>query len=58
MKSAIELLTADISVKDKMAAIRTLLEYNLAKPAATSNVNVRTAEDFLDDIAEADSTKE
>ena len=52
MKSAIELLASDITVKDKLSAIRTLLEYNMQKPASTSNINVKTAEDFLDDIAE------
>lgn len=51
MKQALEMLAEDNATKDKLAIIRTLLEYNLAKPAATSNVNLRTAEDFLDEIA-------
>jgi hypothetical protein len=51
MKSAIEMLASDVSTKDKIAVIRTLLEYNMAKPAATQNLNVKTAEDFLDELA-------
>lgn len=54
MRSAIELLSSELSTKDKLAVIRTLLEYNMAKPAATTNLNVKTAEDFLDELAEED----
>lgn len=51
MKSAIELLASDINVKDKLTAIRTLLEYNMARPAAATNITLKTSEDFLDEIA-------
>lgn len=54
MKNALELLAEDNSTKDKLAIIRTLLEYNMAKPASTQNVNVKTAEDFLDELAAQD----
>jgi len=54
MKDALQLLAEDNSTKDRLSIIRTLLEYNMAKPAATQNVNVRTAEDFLDEIASKD----
>jgi hypothetical protein len=52
MQQAITMLASDISSKDKLSVIRTLLEYNMAKPAATSNLNIKTAEDFLDDLAD------
>jgi hypothetical protein len=51
MKEALVLLAEQNSTKDRLAIIRTLLEYNLAKPAATQNVNLKTAEDFLDELA-------
>lgn len=51
MKAALEMLAEDNATKDKLSIIRTLLEYNLAKPASTANVNLKTAEDFLDDLA-------
>jgi hypothetical protein len=56
MKTALEMLAEDNSSKDKLAIIRTLLEYNLAKPAATQNVNIKTAEDFLDELASEDAS--
>lgn len=58
MKTTLEMLAEENSTKDKLAIIRTLLEYNLAKPAATQNVNIKTAEDFLDDLAAEDDTPE
>jgi hypothetical protein len=51
MKAAVEMLAEDLPTKDKLATIRTLLEWNLAKPASTQNLNVKTAEDFLDELA-------
>lgn len=48
-----------INVKDKLAAARLVLEYTKAKPAAKSEVTVKTAEDFLLDIAkDLDQDKE
>lgn len=54
MKRAMEMLAEDNSAKDKISLIRTLLEYNMAKPASTQNVNLKTAEDFLDELADSD----
>lgn len=54
MKRAMEMLAEENSTKDKISLIRTLLEYNLAKPASTQNVNLKTAEDFLDELADSD----
>jgi hypothetical protein len=52
MQAAIELLALnEAPTKDRLATIRTLLEYNMAKPASTANLNVKTAEDFLDELA-------
>lgn len=58
MKQALEMLAEDNSTKDRLAIVRTLLEYNLAKPASTQNVNLKTAEDFLDDLANEDTSDE
>lgn len=51
MQAAVEMLAQPNQTKDRLAIIRTLLEFNMARPAATSNVNLRTAEDFLADLA-------
>jgi hypothetical protein len=51
MEQAIVMLSSDLPAKDKLGVIRTILEWNLAKPAATNNINVKTAEDFLDELA-------
>jgi hypothetical protein len=58
MKNALEMLAEDNSTKDKLAIIRTLLDFNMAKPAATQNVNIKTAEDFLDELAAEDGPTE
>lgn len=58
MKEALEMLASDIATRDKHAVIRTLLEYNMAKPAATQNVNIKTAEDFLDELAAEDDSED
>lgn len=55
MMETLEMLTGEMSVKDRLAVARTLLEFNLAKPASTSNVNIKTAEDFLDELASKDA---
>lgn len=52
MEAATQMLASDLPAKDRLAVIRTLLEYNMAKPAATTNLNVKSAEDFLDELAE------
>lgn len=52
LQTAVELMRMDvINHKDKLAAARTLLEWTLAKPTSSSEVTVKTAESFLDDIA-------
>jgi len=56
MKTALEMLALDNSTRDKLSIVRTLLEYTHSKPAATQNVNLRTAEDFLDELAAEDGT--
>ena len=54
MQEALELLNTPQSTRDRLATIRTLLEFNMAKPASTQNVNLKTAEDFLDELANGD----
>lgn len=50
--AAVETMRMDvINVKDKLAAARLVLEFTKAKPASKSDVTVRTAESFLQDIA-------
>lgn len=41
----------DLTPKDQLAAAKMVAEYTLAKPAAESTVTVKTAETFLDEIA-------
>ena len=49
---AVEIMRRDdIHPKDKLAAAKTVLDWTLAKPATEANVNVKTAESFLEDIA-------
>lgn len=50
--TAVEIMRReDIHPKDKLTAAKTVLEWTMAKPATESNVNVKTAESFLEDIA-------
>lgn len=50
--TAVEIMRReDIHPKDKLAAAKAVMEWTLAKPASEANVNVRTAESFLEDIA-------
>jgi hypothetical protein len=52
IETVVELVRrTDIHPKDKLASARTLLEWTLAKPATEANVNLKKAEDFLDDLA-------
>jgi len=46
-----EMRRKDLLPKDKLSAARTVLEWSMAKPAAETNVTVKKAEDFLNDIA-------
>jgi hypothetical protein len=51
MMAALELL-AEPGTKDmKLKVLRTILEYNLAKPVVKTDVTVRTAEDWLAELA-------
>lgn len=50
--TAVEIMRRDdISPKDKLSAAKAVMEWTLAKPAIETNMNVRTAESFLEDIA-------
>lgn len=52
IEAAVESMRMEaINVKDKLAAARLVLEFTMAKPAAQSEVTVKTAESFLADIA-------
>lgn len=52
IEAVVEVMRLDkLPPKDKIAAARTVLEWTMAKPASESTVNVKTAEDFLADIA-------
>ena len=52
IETAVEVMRRDdIHPKDKLTAAKVILEYTLSKPASEANVNVRTAESFLEDIA-------
>lgn len=51
MKTALEMLAEDNATRDRLAIVRTLLEFTHSKPASTQNVNLKTAEDFLDELA-------
>lgn len=50
--TAVEIMRReDIHPKDKLAAAKAVMEWTLAKPASEANINVKTAESFLEDIA-------
>jgi hypothetical protein len=51
LKTAFSLMQEPGSKEFKLKALRTVLEYTKAKPAAKSDVTIRTAEDFLDELA-------
>ncbi len=52
IETAVEIMRReDIHPKDKLTAAKTVLEWTLSKPATEANVNVRSAESFLEDIA-------
>lgn len=60
LTTAVEIMRIDaINVKDKLAAARTVLEWTMSKPASQTDVTVKRAEDFLNDIAiEMDEEKQ
>lgn len=55
---ALKLMRAPGDKKFKHSVLRTILEYRLAKPTTKTDVTVRTAEDWLDEIAEKEGDAE
>lgn len=51
IEAVVEVMRLPAHPRDKLAAARTVLEWTMAKPASTNNVNVKTAEDFLAEVA-------
>jgi len=52
LETAVEVMRLqEIHPRDKLAASKLVLEYTMSKPATESNISVKTAEDFLDEIA-------
>ena len=60
MESLVEMLKAPelYTTRDRLAAIRTALDFTKSKPTAKQEVTVRTAEQFLEEIADNDETSE
>lgn len=52
IEAAVEVMRMDaIHVRDKLAAAKVVLEFTMTKPETKSSVSVKTAEDFLSEIA-------
>lgn len=58
LQEALKLMRAPGDKKFKHTVLRTILEYRLAKPTTKTDVTVRTAEDWLDDLAEKEGDAE
>ena len=57
LEETLKVLRSEATAKDKLGAARLLLDFTKAKPTARIEHTVRTAEDFLDEIAdEAENT--
>lgn len=54
LKTAINIMRLDCSIKDQLAASKLILEYTKAKPTTKSEVTVHTAEDFLAQVLESE----
>lgn len=53
LEAAVEVMRLDaLAPKDKLMAARAVLEWTMPKPASSSEVTVKTAESFLDQIAD------
>lgn len=53
METAVAIMRReDVHPKDKLAASKVVLEWTMSKPATETNVNVKTAESFLEEIAQ------
>lgn len=48
--SAVTMLATDLTSRQRLAVIRVLLEFNLARPATVQSVSIRTAEDWIADL--------
>lgn len=55
---ALKLMRAPGDKKFKHSVLRTILEYRLAKPTTKTDVTVRTAEEWLDELAEKEGDAE
>lgn len=52
IEAAVETMRMEaISPKDKLTAARLVLDFTLAKPSSSTEITVKTAESFLEDIA-------
>lgn len=54
LEAAFEMVTSNLTARDRLNAIRTVLEYTKQKPASKNDVTIKTAEDFLDELADLD----
>lgn len=52
--AAFDMIGEPLSARDRLSAIRTVLEFTKTKPASKTDVTIKSAEDFLDEIAESD----
>lgn len=55
--STLTIMRANGDVRVQLAAARQVLEWSRAKPAASTNVNVNTAEDWLASLSSEDNDK-
>lgn len=51
LETVVEVMRLPSHPRDKVAAAKIVLEWTMAKPASESTVNVKTAEDFLAEVA-------
>lgn len=54
LQATFEMVTGPLPPRERLAAARTILEYTKQKPTTTTNLNIKTAEDFLDELAADD----
>lgn len=57
LETALQLMREPGPKPFKHQVLRTILEYRLAKPTSKSDVTVRTAEDWLDDLASQENNE-
>jgi hypothetical protein len=48
---AFEMIAEPLSARDRLAAVRTVLDFTKMKPATKTDLTIKTAEDFLDELA-------